>query len=191
MDSIKDLSCTCSYEYNGYRSFWRTCERCRTQKEANNIKVNIFECPIPSDRVEALAVIFELQMPIEIRIYRDIIWQFINRPHPHPSHNMYEWLSVPPHASKLGPFYTGPNNNKVKLVSSTKSITQTHYSSPSIATAPVTEFLHENSLKIQISPTSTIAIKDECLALTPQLDHPDYKQLQFTINNTQFVQNHV
>ena len=28
----------------------------------------------------ALAVIFELQMPIEIRFYRDILWIFINRP---------------------------------------------------------------------------------------------------------------
>ncbi|CAF5171060.1 unnamed protein product, partial [Rotaria sp. Silwood1] len=25
-------------------------------------------------------------MPIEIRYYRDIIWQFVNRPKPHPKH---------------------------------------------------------------------------------------------------------
>ncbi|CAF4388799.1 unnamed protein product, partial [Rotaria magnacalcarata] len=123
MDSIKYLSCKCTYEYNGYGSYYITCGKCRIQKEACDIKVNIFECPIPSDHVGALAVIFELQMPIEIRIYRDIIWQFINRPKPNLNHRMYEWLSVPPHASKLGPFYTGPKNNKVKLLSSTKSVT--------------------------------------------------------------------
>ncbi|CAF3462404.1 unnamed protein product [Rotaria socialis] len=186
MDLIKCLSCK-----GTYGSYPCICEICRIQKEANDIKVNIFESPLPSDCTDALAVIFELQMPIEIRCYRDIIWQFINRPKPNLNHQMYEWLSVPPHASKLGPFYTGPKNNKVKLLSSTKSITQTHYSSPSIAFASVSDFLYESSLKIQISPTSTIAIKDECLALTPQLDHPGFKQLQFTINNTQFVQNHV
>ena len=105
---------------------------------------------------------------------------------------MYEWLSVSPHSSKLGPFYTGPHNCKVKLVSSTKSVKQTHYSYPSsVATASIEDFLYENSLKVQIFPTNLVEFDNECRILTPQLDQPDYKQLQFAINSTQFVQNHV
>ncbi|CAF1612201.1 unnamed protein product, partial [Rotaria sordida] len=131
-------------------------------------------------------------MPIEIRCYRDIIWQFINRPNPQPKNCMHEWLNVSSHGSKLESFYTGLSNHKVKLVSSTKSISQTHYSTPpSIAFTPTEGFLFENSLKIQISPTKPIDFEDEVRILTPQLDHPDYKQLQFTINTTQFVQNDV
>ncbi|CAF1334201.1 unnamed protein product [Rotaria sordida] len=188
MNSISGRSCQCYYnEYN----YIETCYRCRIQQQANDIQVHIYECPLPLKQERALAVIFELQMPIEIRNYRDIIWQFANRPNPHPQHNMYEWLSVPPHASKLGPYYTGPNNTKVKLVSPTKSVTQTHYSSPSIASASVNDFLYENSLQVQISSTKPISFEDECRILTPQLDHSDYKQLQFTVNTTQFVQNHV
>ncbi|CAF3726694.1 unnamed protein product [Rotaria sordida] len=147
---------------------------------------------MPLARESALTVIFELQMPIEIRCYRDIIWQFINRPNPQPKNCMHEWLNVPSHGSKLESFYTGLSNHKVKLVSSTKSISQTHYSTPpSIAFTPTEGFLFENSLKIQISPTKPIGFEDEVCILTPQLDHPDYKQLQFTINTTQFVQNDV
>jgi hypothetical protein len=188
MNSILGLSCTCHYKY-GYLT---TCNRCQIKKEADSIQVHIYECPLPDGRESALAVIFELQMPIEIRSYRDIVWQFINRPQPQPKNKMYEWLSVPPHATKLEPYYTGPSNRKVRLVSSTKSATQTHYSHPpSIASTSIEGFLFKNSLKVQISPTNPIEFEKECRTLTPQLDHLDYKQLQFTINNTKFVQNHV
>ncbi|CAF0948665.1 unnamed protein product, partial [Didymodactylos carnosus] len=187
IDTASRFECECRiYRYN------RQCDLCSILKQANNIQVHIYECPVPSSHESSLAVIFELQMPIEMRCYRDIVWQFINRLHSQPQNNMYEWLKVPPHAGKLNPFYSGPTNCKVKLVSSTKSITQTHYSTPpSITSTPVEEFLYENSLLVQISPTKPIKFESECCMLTPQLNHPDYKHLQFTISNTQFVQNSV
>jgi hypothetical protein len=188
INSVKSLSCTCDYTYR-HRI---TCHRCEVHTQANNIQVRIFECPIPSKQNDALAVIFELQMPIEVRCYRDVLWQFINRPNPNPDINMYEWLSVPPHKSKLMSFYTASTDGKVQLVSPTKSMTQSHYSyPPSIASTPVAGFLFENSLEVQISPNKSIEFEDEHRILTPQLDHPNYKQLQFTIDSTQFVQNHV
>ena len=148
--------------------------------------------PIPSKYDSALAVIFELQMPIEVRCYREIIWQFINRLQTQPGKQMYEWLRVPPHEDKLKSFNTASQDCKVRLVSSTKSLSQTHYSCPpSVGSTPLEDFLFENSLKVEISSTAPIDFKDECRILTPQLDHPDYKQLQFIIDNTQFMQNHV
>ncbi|CAF3595516.1 unnamed protein product [Rotaria sp. Silwood1] len=188
MNSIRGLSCSCDY---GNR-YYRKCNRCVTKEHAESIRVSIYECPLPSKHESALAVIFELQMPIEIRSYRDVIWQFLNRPKPHPEHHMYEWLSVPPHKDKLGPFYINSNHCKVKLVSSTKSVTQSHYSYPPfIGSASIESFLYENSLEVQISPPKAIEFDDECHILTPQFGHPGYKPLQFTINTTEFVQNHV
>ncbi|CAF0875007.1 unnamed protein product [Rotaria sordida] len=188
MNSVRNISCKCTYKY-GYR---QTCHKCSTEQQASQIQVKIFECPLPSDQNDAFAVIFELQMPIEVRVYRDVIWQFVNRPKPHPKLEMYEWLSVPPHAGKLRSFYHGSDNYKVKLVSSTRSVTQIRDSCPpSIAFVAVEEFLFENSLTVGISPTKPIEFNDECRILTPQLDHPDYKQLQFTLNTTQFLQNDV
>ena len=49
----------------------------------------------------ALALIFEFQMPIEIRSYRDILWIFINRPESVPSNNLNEWLRIDPHKDTL------------------------------------------------------------------------------------------
>ncbi|CAF4731740.1 unnamed protein product, partial [Rotaria sp. Silwood2] len=188
MNSIKGLPCTCTYKHG----YYQTCHSCCTRKQAENIRVHIYECPLPKNRESALAVIFELQMPIEIRYYRDIIWQFVNRPNPNPKHKMHEWLSSSPHRQKLGPYFIGPSCYTVKLVSAHKSVTETDYSSPpSVATASIEAFLFENSLIVEILPTQPIKLPEERCILTPQLDHPDYKQLQFTIDTTQFVQNNV
>ena len=170
-----------------------TCRRCSTLDQANNIRVQIYECPIPSDRDLALAVVFELQMPHELRCYREILWQFVNRCHPQPNNNqMFEWSKVPPHSTRLARFNTCPTTCKVKLVSSEKSITQSHYNTPlCVASTLVESFLYENSLKVQISPTKPIPSEAEYKRFSPRIDHPDYKYLEFTIGSTQFEQNKV
>ncbi|CAF3980773.1 unnamed protein product, partial [Didymodactylos carnosus] len=187
MKQAHDLNCECKLNL-----YCRKCDRCTTIKEANNIKVHIYECPVPSRRESALAVIFELQMPNEIRCYRDILWQFVNRPNPNPSHHMNQWLSVSPHSTKLERFYKGSHVCKVKLVSSAKSISQSHYSAPrQVVSTPLDEFFYENSLQVQISPTKVTEFQDECQMLTPELTDPNYKNLQFSISTTQCVQNRV
>ena len=187
MDQVNLLQCECStYRYQ------RMCERCSLVDRANEIRVQIFECPIPSDHSGALAVVFELQTPVEIRCFREIVWQFINRRSSCSQNTMFEWLKVPPHADKLTKFYSGSVTHKVKLVSSTKSITQTHYATPpSFMSTPIEDFLCENSLKVQLSPTRSIEFQEECDILTPQLDHPGYTHLQLALKNTEFVQNRV
>ena len=191
MNFVKNLSCK---ETNG-KCNRNDCQRCATLTEAKNIQVKIFECPIPTAFHHAMAVIFELQMPIEIRCYRDILWQFINRSKPYfeqQQYEMYYWLNVPPHRHKLTPFYTGPSQCRVELVSSKKSVTQTHYSKPPFITSSrIEDFIFENSLEVKISPTKPMDLEDERYILTPQLDHPNYKPLQFTIGTTNFLQNHV
>jgi hypothetical protein len=186
MSTISGCSCTCYAELDD-----RQCRRCRIEQQANNIEVNIYECPIPSQQASALAVMFELRMPIEVRCYRDVLWQFINRSQLQPEGRMYEWLRVLPHSCKLEPLFTGPNDCKVKLVSSTNSITQIHKSGPPIALTSIDDFLYENSLQVGLSPTRLLSFEDECQMLTPQLDHPDYKHLQFSVESTRFVQNRV
>ncbi|CAF3467127.1 unnamed protein product [Rotaria sp. Silwood1] len=132
-------------------------------------------------------------MPNEIRCFRDILWQFVNRPNPNPSHHcMHEWVSVSPHSAKLRQFYQGSHKCKVKLVSATQSISQSHFSTPrQVVPIPVDEFLYENSLRVQISPTKIIEFQDECRTLTPELTDSNYKDLQFSINTTQCIQNKV
>ena len=182
-----DLTCECNMDL-----YIRKCDQCTTIQQANSIKVDIYECPIPSRRESALAVIFELQMPTEFRCYRDIIWMFVNRLNQEPPKSMLEWLSVSPHNTKLSRFYTSSYKCKVKLVSSNKSITQSHYSVPrQVSATSLEEFLYENSLQVQISLTTPAKLQDECQTLTPQLSDPNYNHLQFSINTTQFTQNRV
>ncbi|CAF1588122.1 unnamed protein product [Rotaria magnacalcarata] len=191
MREADGLSCECTVDYFPYKRN-EICKRCKIRSQANGIKVHIYECPIPSKNESALAVMFELQMPSEIRCYREVLWQFVNRPHPKPTNRMHEWLEVRPHSTKLHRFSTVPNKCNVKLVSNTKSLTQSHYSAPrAVGSTPLEGFLFENSLKVEISPTKSTTFQDECRTLTPQLSDPDYKHLQFSIDSTKFEQNQV
>ncbi|CAF4311598.1 unnamed protein product, partial [Adineta steineri] len=61
MKSIRNLSCSCRHSLKDRRT---TCEKCSAQEQADNMQVDIFECPLPEEDVDAQAVIFELQMPI-------------------------------------------------------------------------------------------------------------------------------
>ena len=187
INSVSRHGCSCEYTRYGSRI---TCRKCQIEKQASEMKLRIFENPLPSKNESALAVIFELQMPVEIRSYRDVLWQFINRPKPNPSINMIEWLNSSPHKGKLKSFYTGPDKPKVKLVSSCKSATE-NKPMRSVASTSIEGFLLENSLTVGISPNQRINWQDELHILTPVLHHPDYKPLQFAVDTTEFAQNQV
>ena len=185
------LTCECEDIWTGYRMRKIWCKKCNIERDAGNIKVSIYECPIPSEHVGAMAVMFELQMPLEIRYFREILWLFINRPRPESSCGMYGWLDTRPHKDKLSCYFIGPSDIHVKLVSSCKSVTQSHYSQGISNFSSPEAFLFENSLKVQITPSNTISLPAECDMLTPQLINSSYKSLQFSIKNTQFAQNQV
>ncbi|UJR29753.1 hypothetical protein I4U23_017301 [Adineta vaga] len=105
---------------------------------------------------------------------------------PQSHYNIYQWLNVSPHSIKLKPFSNLPQNTKVKLISSTKSISQSHYFSPSISTSCIEDFIYENTLKVEITPSKPIDFNEESHLLTPKIDHSKYKQLEFTLENTEF-----
>ncbi|CAM4883176.1 unnamed protein product [Rotaria socialis] len=187
MGKADELKCECELV-----RFAPKCDKCTIMKQANNIKVHIYESPIPSQRESALAVIFELQMPSEIRCYRDILWQFVNRPNSNPTNQMHEWLSFSPHRAKLSTYFNGSSNCRVKLVSSSQSISHSHFSAPRhVVSTPLDDFFYENGLRVQISPTKVTEFQNECRTLTPELTDPNYKQLQFSIATTKCVQNKV
>ncbi|CAF4475702.1 unnamed protein product, partial [Rotaria socialis] len=169
------------------------CDKCKNnQQKANSIKVDACEYPLPSKREGELAVIFELQMPTEIRCYRDVIWQFVNRLQSKLPQSENFWMNTNPHGTKLQPFRTAPDKYKVKLVYNNRSSPNSlGFAGPSIKNTSIASFFCENTLQVQISSINSIAPDKECQILTPKLNHPDYKELQFTINSTKFVQNSV
>ncbi|CAF0959459.1 unnamed protein product [Adineta steineri] len=187
MKSIRNLSCSCRHSLKDKRT---TCEKCSAQEQADNMQVDIFECPIPEEDVDAQAVIFELQMPIEIRSYRDILWQFINRRKPQSDSKVREWSTSRSYCEKLSLYDTGPDIRRVKLISDRESYTEHNYTRKISCTA-VDGFLVKNNLTVNISPTVPTKFSDEHKVLTPQLTHPDYKQLQFTLDTTNDMQNEV
>ncbi|KAF3275888.1 hypothetical protein TWF970_006499 [Orbilia oligospora] len=65
---------TCDWYYNesaGRYKHNRGCEKCRWNKEANNMSIIVHEWPLPCDEIEARCVIFELQPPPDFAQWRD------------------------------------------------------------------------------------------------------------------------
>ncbi|CAF1396340.1 unnamed protein product [Adineta ricciae] len=188
-EEAKSLECECEFVEEFFRGqlrrYKRKCRRCKLIEEANSIRVEYYECPIPENEKSALAVVFELQMPIEFRCYREILWQFVSRLNSNASsHLMHEWLNSRPHSSKLSKFLTDRSNWKVKLVSSWKSFSETHYSRQFSSWTSVDEFLQPNHLQVRINRAESTTFENECRILTAQLEDPNYKLLQFTIDKT-------
>ena len=187
MESIRRLSCNCRHSSRHKRN---TCQKCSEQEQADSMKVDISECPIPEEDVDAQAVLFELRMPIEIRSYRDVLWQFINRRKPQSDSKVREWLNSRSHSEKLSPYDTGPDIRRVKLISDRESVTEHNYTRK-VSCTSIDDFFVKNCLTVSISPTAPTKFVGERKVLTPQLTHPDYKQLQFTLDTTDDMQNEV
>ena len=53
----------------------RGCLRCRLDHQANSLRIQVHEYPLPEEPAEAKAVLFELAGPNALKAYRDVTWQ--------------------------------------------------------------------------------------------------------------------
>lgn len=57
----------------------RSCAKCKLQTKINGIKVNRYECSLPSEEVQKQAVCFELLIPLEIACLRDVLAEVVKQ----------------------------------------------------------------------------------------------------------------
>ncbi|OLN95466.1 hypothetical protein CCHL11_05173 [Colletotrichum chlorophyti] len=104
------------------------CPRCSMMWNAQNMRISIFEEPLPTDPVVARAVIFELACPPEFAVYRDTTWWILRHLATH-----FEDHGIQPRCllrdyAQLKPFFRS-SQRKLCLASTTKPFHITHYTS--------------------------------------------------------------
>lgn len=67
------------------------CHRCKMLGDLDNMRIQVYEHPLPSDSVVARAVVFELACPATFALYRDTSWKIISS------------LSFPVHEESMKP----------------------------------------------------------------------------------------
>ncbi|KAM5467607.1 hypothetical protein MferCBS49748_003855 [Microsporum ferrugineum] len=145
----------CSYVTNrfGGVDHDKNCEKCYDQRRANRMTIKIHEHPLPSNPVQAKAVVFELQCPEAFRAYRNATWQAFGvmacpntQPKIEPKLLIYEY-------SELQNFVTG-NPYGFTLASTRKSLLSTHYRGVYFPVR-LEDICFDNNLKVRYYNTYT------------------------------------
>ena len=105
------------------------CPKCKLEREINNMRISVHEWPLPSNNNEAIAVVFELQVPTCITQWRcvtlrltDLLTQGVSG-HQETSQGAYS----PSYYSELRKYVTGTDGSRLRLVSEKKPFIAAHY----------------------------------------------------------------
>lgn len=137
MEFINDIElCSCP---NGKRNRFskedvknRTvCERCRAFRAKDAISISVHEDFLPtSRRIQRAAIVFELELPQHLGVYREMTWSII-RDLAHPTWPKMDKKSEPnllfQNFLQLQRYMARPAGESLTLASVSKSFLQTHY----------------------------------------------------------------
>ena len=111
----------------------RSCEKCRLEKAATNLEIDVHEWPLPSHQMEAEALVFELACPTVFAVWRNVTFELLCtigapgthiEPSPRPERDL--------HRSDLNKWLEHPSSRQITLASTTKQFTRSHYGSRKI-----------------------------------------------------------
>ncbi|KAF8539120.1 hypothetical protein BDD12DRAFT_883199 [Trichophaea hybrida] len=156
------LARSCDYTTHplyGWKRHSRECYKCQLITEASKIRIEIHEWPLPADKLEAAAVVFELECPAPFTVWREATYHIRTSlccpKQPQPSDQRpHESVSSYPGLKKY--FEADPHTRQSKLLyaSPTKSFLASHYSSVRFPTTLENIFV-KNALCLELYDTTT------------------------------------
>ncbi|KAL0569705.1 hypothetical protein V5O48_012255 [Marasmius crinis-equi] len=181
----------------------KNCPKCKLEKEASSMKIQVFEWPLPSVEWQAKTVVFELASPVAFRVWRATTYHFLRNTcfpvalrkevsSPKAEERLHTY-------SQLSSFFTPSSfsTQKITFASSTKSWLKTHYKGVSIPSTEEKVCLR-NALQLRLfdavdsvwisEPFSGCTIAKEC---TYALPFGPYVNLQYAIDSTSHTSNQV
>lgn len=111
----------------GWRAHDKHCTRCRLEKEASNMRIEIHEWPLPDAPLQAKVVVFEMELPQVVEAWRTTTYRVLRDictprqfwpSHDDPKVTLQDYYSE----------YTSlSSNNRITFASTTKSFKVAHY----------------------------------------------------------------
>lgn len=107
-----------------------SCKRCKVQKQAKKPTIQPFEEPLPEGESQRQAIVFELECPLPIALWRDQTISILVSARP-PKHNpSVQWYPLDSFHPLIN-FFKSPLEGKclpiIGIASSTKSLNKSHY----------------------------------------------------------------
>lgn len=196
---------TCDYFTHwrdGFTTHDRKCKKCAMVKQADRMRIEVHEWPLPEDTLARAAVVFELQCPAPFALWREstfrILTDFCSATPPLPN-DQKSFDTVATYSGLKSYFdaelLTRPS--KLNYTSSTKSFLSSHYRLARLP-AVVDDICVKNPLRFALHDTNTriwtsnrppeIDIRHLC---TFRLPEGPYRALQYTLKGTSHTANQV
>jgi len=121
----------------------KRCPKCTKQRQAENLRLNVHEWPLPADEANCLAAIVELSLPESFAVWRDVTYeiQSLGRSPPESrSQPQQEILLYDPLSS-----FQSSCKQQITLASKSKTFVDTHYRSLSVQN-PLADFFVPSGL---------------------------------------------
>ena len=119
------------------------CSKCTTKRQADDMRLNIYEWPLPDDEVNCLAAVVELALPESFAIWRDVTYEIQSLGRPTPATRSQPQQEIL-HYSPLSPFQKSCEQ-QVTLASRSKAFVDSNYRSLPIE-YPLAEFFVPSGL---------------------------------------------
>ncbi|XP_031637089.1 uncharacterized protein LOC116349684 [Contarinia nasturtii] len=182
-----------NYRY-GYTRHDKFCKKCVVEKEIRNMRIDMYERPLPTETYEQNAVAFELRCPIEIACLRDVLFSFTKLCE---NPKGFEFASLVDAANRRGWVayhqinqFNVSNSMFISLGGSNSSYKYKEHVDSSFEC-----FVVKNGIGCTFygsQSTLPSAISDECINTVCTLPvENEYKSLQWTLNGTHHTQNEV
>ncbi|KAJ7221940.1 hypothetical protein C8J57DRAFT_1593700 [Mycena rebaudengoi] len=176
-----------------------SCYRCAKKRQASELRIQLFEWPLPEDEIASRLVVFELALPLSFAIWRDVTYRLAwkhdsdaivnNSPSPTPVLRQYP---------QLQPFYVSNHpQHQITIASTAKSFLVSHYNSSQLP-ATTKDVIKNHPLQYQMwdesaqswlsSEFPTVQIRSRC---TPDFPAGPFQQLSWTVIDTTHTPNMV
>ena len=116
-----------SCEYNRKDGHIRSCSKCMLQRRANAMDIEIHEWPLPTDRLEREATVFELKCPPVFAIWRTRTYQILRDVGMVRIQSESSTLYLLEHCEGLAPWSEEGTSGRITFGSEIKSFLNTHY----------------------------------------------------------------
>lgn len=210
-ERLKDIAHSMECEYfvdqkKGTTRHLYRCQKCLIIKDAERIRVEVFEWPLPDDDLESKAVVFELMCPVGISVWRDTTYCVLKEVVPTlrplvAKEGMgvpFEYLSTFVELSDhFKAYYQRKTEQQIHWASATKSFLSSHYRYAKLPT-DLNSVCVRNSLLFGLFDNSSeqwiqkdigeCIIRTECTFTLPE---GPYRHLQFALWYSPFSPNQV
>ena len=183
-------------DWYGRKYHYRYCHKCDLERNLSNMTITVHEWPLPTGRLHAEAVVFELDCPISFNMWRsatfhllvDIFSLFVESKNP--------YIQLTDYAA-LQPYLVRHPRSRITLGSDTKPFVVTHYSRTSIPTTQgqvcvnngLTYYGFDTYARIPVSEAlGHLDIRGYC---TYELQSGPYDNLQEYVDTTSHTSNDV